>query len=159
MKQDTTVGCAQRFAKSDFTRPFTHGHEHDVDDAYGAKSERNHPDRAEEHIHYIENGPDHLRFLNRVPLIESAFVAAIESVVPADDLVNVRLGDLMFRGYPGLIFDERNRILMVLAFNWERCGHHFKGNISAHVQPHVVTAAQMRHAAHNFEPEAINEHK
>src|SRR4051794_27499078 len=159
MKQDATVGCAQRFPKSDFTCPFADGHQHYIDDADGAKSERNHPDRAEEHIHYIENGPDHLRFLNRVPLVESAFVAAIESVVPANDSVNVRLGDLMFRSHSGLIFDERNRVLMVLAFNWECCSHHFKGNISAHVQPHVVTAAQMRHAADNFEPEAINEHK
>jgi hypothetical protein len=88
VEEDIAVGRAQSFAQADLMRALADRDQHDVDDADGTQRERDHPDRAQEHVHDIEDGADHLRFLNRIPLIEGVLIGGVESVIAADNLMN-----------------------------------------------------------------------
>jgi len=46
---------------------------------------------------------------------------------------------------------------MVFSLDREIGGHYLERNVAPHIEPHVVAATQMRHAAHHFKTDAIEE--
>ena len=138
---------------------FADSDQHDVDYADGAKGQCDHADRTQEHIHHIEDGIDHLRFLDRVPLVKGVLIVGIEAMIAADDLMNLVLRDHMLGCAAGLILDERDGVLVVFSFDREVGGHHWKRNIAAHIQPDVVAAAEVRHGPDDFEANAVQEYE
>src|SRR4051794_37214457 len=116
-------------------------YQHDVNDPDCAQSQRDHSYRAEKHIHDVKNGVHHFRLLDGIPFVEGIHITGIESVVGANDFMNVILCKLVFGGDARLIFDKGNRVLMIFALYWEGRPHYLEGNVATHIEPHVVAAA------------------
>src|SRR5215469_4780045 len=157
VKEDAAVGGAERFAQADLAGAFADRNQHDVDDADGAQSERDHADGAEEHVHDVEDGVDHLGFLDGIPFVEGIEVGGVEAVIAADDVVNFALSDQVVGGDQGLIFDEGDRVLVILSLEGKAGSHHREWNVAAHVEPVVVAATQVREAANDFKAHAVDE--
>ena len=132
-----------------------HCHQHDIDHADRAERQRDHSYSSQEHVHHVENGSHHFRFLNRIPLVKGALIAGIESVIAADNLVNLLQRQQVLRRHKRLILDEGNGVLMVFSLEWEVRSHHLERNVATQIQPHVVAPAKMRHTAHHFKSDAI----
>src|SRR5437016_9132614 len=65
----------------------------------------------------------------------------------------------MLRSHPRLILDEGNGVLVIFSLDWKVRSHYLIRNVATHVEPHIVTAAQVRHAAHHFKSDPIQQHK
>src|SRR5437763_3941500 len=133
MKQYAAVGRSQRFAQSYFVGSFADRHEHDVDNADRAQSQRYHSNRPQEHVHYIENSIYHFRLLNGVPAVKGVLIGRIESMIARYNLMNILLRKGVLCRDVWLIFNKRNRVLVVFALNRERRRHHLKRNVATHV--------------------------
>ena len=83
---------AKRLAQPDLTSAFGDGDEHDVDDADGAESKRNHTDHPEEIVHAVEDLGDAFVVLDGVPVFERFFELGIEAVASGNNVV-----DFLFR--------------------------------------------------------------
>ena len=76
-----------------FSRPISrvrsrHRDQHDVDDAHRAQSQRHNAHAAQKDIHRVEDGADHLLFLNGVELLEGVFERGIEAVPRRDHVMH-----------------------------------------------------------------------
>src|SRR5205085_12328694 len=75
----------------------------------------------------------------------------------ADDFMNILLRQLVLGGHARLVFDKGNRVLVVFSLNQKGHRQHRERDVATHIQPYVVTAAEVRHAANDFEPEPVQQ--
>src|ERR1700683_1162352 len=59
----------------------------------------------------------------------------------------------------GLIFNNRNGVLVVFSFDRKVRSHHLKRDVAAHIQPRIVAPAEMRRAADHFETDSVQQDK
>ena len=78
-------------------------------------------------------------------------------MIARHDLVDILLRQQVLGGHARLIFNERNGVLVVFSLEREVRGHHRKRDVAAHVEPGIVAASEMRHAADDFEPDAVQQ--
>ena len=79
--EDGALGCADGFEDADFAGALGDRDEHDVDDADGAEAQGDDADAAEKDVHGVEDGADHVLFLDGVPLFKGVFEGGVEAVV------------------------------------------------------------------------------
>ena len=83
----------------------------------------------------------------------------VEVVIAGDDAASLILGEQVFVGDAGLIVDERNRVVCLLALEREIAAHDLEGNIGAGVGGVVVAAADALQRADDFEAMAIEQNE
>ncbi len=78
-------------------------------------------------------------------------------MIAGHDLANFILRQQVLVGHAGLVVDEGDGILVVLALERKQSRHHPKGKIAAHVGGVVVTASHALHRANHFERDVIQD--
>ena len=159
MQHDTAVGGAESFAQSDFACALGDGDQHNVDDADGAEGERDQADGAEKFVHRIEDGAHQLRLLDRIPAFEGVFIVIIEVVIARDDAARLILGDQVFVGDAGLIVEERDRVVGLLALDRKIAAHDLERNIAARVGGVFVAAADAVYRTDDLEAMAVEQNE
>ncbi len=114
---------------------------------------RHQSDAAEEDVHHVEDLAHGLGILDRVPIFEGVFVVRIEAVIAGDDLAHFLAGQLMLVAHPWPVVDERNRFLLLLAFQREELVHHGVGQEDAIVGGVVVAVSDALDDSHHLESE------
>src|SRR5215469_385008 len=157
LREDAALRCAQRLAEADLRRAFAYRDEHDVDDADGAKAERNNADASEEDIHGREDGADHLHLLDGVPFLERVGERRIETVARSNYAMYGGDGCGGIALLCGLVLDGRERVAgNVFALEREELLHGGDGDVQLLIVAVVVAARDLLDGADDVEGCAVD---
>jgi len=155
--QDCTFGCANGLEDADLAGALGDRDEHDVDDADCAEAEGDDADTAEEDVHGVEDGADHVLFLDGVPLVEGVLVGGGEAVVAGDDAVDGGDGLCRVSLDGGLILDGGDCVAgNVFALHGEELLHRGEGHVELLVVAVIVAAGDGADLANDAEGDVVD---
>jgi hypothetical protein len=142
LQHDAAIGGAESFAQSDFARALGDRDQHDVDHADGAESASvTRPTVPRNSFMASKMVPIICACWTVSHAFEGVFIVIIEVVIAGDDAASLILREQVFVGDAGLIVEERNRVVGLLALEREIAAHDLEGNVAAGVGGVVVAAA------------------
>src|SRR5262249_11870519 len=110
------------------------------------------------HVHRIEDFPDLIDGLYRVPLVECIGILRIKSVVSGDDLVDFLLRHLMQGTRSWLVVDLRNDVWIFTSVQrGEILMHRAEGDVVLQVLRVVVAVAYALQRADDLEARAVQQ--